>query len=153
MNQKEKKAPAKKAPAKKQKEKGVGAKLIGNPSKFIEKIIADRKSSKWVTDQLVNEGPPHKQLMNALLLKHLAAFVTSVEKSTGTDFNLKKGRKLVSHHHEHTTHLPLDLVPEAFKPFAKNKKAFEKMTGGPEHELVLYTMLLQVLDWASEAIL
>jgi len=71
--------------------KGEGVKLAGSPEELISLLIADASEREWANDQIANEGPRHKQVLSALLLKRLYKLVQATEKSTGTYFQLQKG--------------------------------------------------------------
>ncbi len=82
----------------KTKHKGEGVKLVGSPKQLVNLMIKANENRKWVINELVNEGPKHKQVLNALLLKRLYKLVQTIEKSNKVEFTLHKGYNLVSKH-------------------------------------------------------
>ncbi len=132
------------------KPKGEGVKLVGSPEDLINLLITDAKEKKWATDQVINEGPKHKQVLSALLLKRLYKLVQTVEKSSGTKFEVQKGAELIMQKDEAKKVLPVTL-PINLGAGIDTKKIAEVVSHAPEHEAVVYAMCLQVIDWAINA--
>ena len=136
----------------KPKEKGLGLKLVGSPAALISKLIADEQSAEWALNQIVNEGPPHKQVQNALLFKQLLQLVTTIEQASGSQFKLQKGHTVTSKGPEHEMQLPVTLPVSSTKGIAESEELLEKIAKGPEHEILMYSMVLQILEWAKKCI-
>ena len=77
------------------KHTGEGFKLIGNPEQLVELMIDDVNEKAWTVEELLDGGPKHKQVFNALLLMRVLKMIQTVEKSTGTEFCLQKGHTIV----------------------------------------------------------
>jgi hypothetical protein len=129
---------------------GEGVKLVGSPGGLIDLLINDNDLNKWVMEHIVNEGPKHKQVLTALLLKRLHALVLSVENSTGTVFALQKGHKLTSGKEGKGDVLPITIPinPGTGVDAEKIAKAVSK---APEHEVLACAIALQVIEWAIKA--
>lgn len=140
------------APEKKPHEQGIGMDLVGNPEKFIGLLIKDKEQAAYVLDQLTNEGPAHKQVQNALLLRQLAKLVKAVEQASGTKFGLQDGHNLISKGPEHEMTMPLQLPKTTLKGLASSADVLEKASKGPEHEMLMNALVLQVTDWATATI-
>ncbi len=56
---------------------------------------------------MANEGPKHKQVYSALLLKSIHNLVQSVEDQTGETYTLQKSVMLVSHKDETSITVPI----------------------------------------------
>ena len=128
------------------KPKGEGVKLVGSPEELINLMITDVNEKKWATDQLINEGPKHKQVLSALLLKRLYKLVQTLEKSSNTKFVLQKGFELVNEKDAKKKVLPVTL-PINLSAETDTKKLVEAVSHAPEHEALAYAMCLQVIDW------
>jgi len=127
---------------------GEGVKLAGNPEELINLLIADKSERKWALDQIVNEGPVHKQVLSALLLMRLYKLVKTIEKSTGTTFQLQNGLELINDKDEKVLPvlLPINLSQEMNKEEIANT-----ISHAPEHEALAYAMSIQVIEWAINA--
>jgi hypothetical protein len=130
--------------------KSEGAKLVGNPAPLIDLLIKDADLNKWATEHIVNEGPKHKQVLTALLLKRLYALVQSIEKSTDTMFVLQEGYELTSEKGAKGDVLPVSL-PIHLGVGMNADIVAEAVAKGPEHEVLAYAMGLQVIEWAIKA--
>jgi len=128
----------------KTKHKGEGVKLVGSPKDLVNLMVPSAKDKKWVVNELVNEGPKHKQVLNALLLKRLYKLVETIEKSRKVEFALHKGHDLMS---EDKKVLPIQM-PIVLSPATNQKKVAKAISHAPEHEALAYAMCIQVIEWA-----
>ena len=126
------------------KHKGEGVKLVGSPKELINLMLKETREKKWVTDELLNEGPKHKQVLNALLLKRLYKLVQTIEKNSKVEFAIQKGHDLVS---EDKKVLPIQM-PIILRRGLDNKKVAKAISHAPEHEVLAYAMCIQVIEWA-----
>ena len=132
----------------KQHKKGLGTDLIGSPDELVKLMIKDPADQKWVLKEISNEGPPHKQVLTALLLKRLYKLVRTIEKSSGTVFSLQKGNMVQSEtHDEEAVVMPVD-IPVNLGNKAEKDDVVEAVSAAPLHELLAYTLCLQVVEWA-----
>ena len=130
--------------------KGEGIKLAASPEELISLLIADAAERAWANNQIANEGPRHKQVLSALLLKRLYKLVQVTEKSTGTAFELQKGYEIVKEKEEEVVTLPVS-IPINLGAGADKEMIAEAVTHAPEHESLAYIMALQVIEWAIKA--
>jgi hypothetical protein len=136
---------------KKPHKKGVGVELIGRPDELINLLVRDPDEKTWALDLVINEGPDHKQVHSALLLRRLFKLVKSIEKSTGTPFVAQKGNTIVVHRPEHN-----ETIPIAF-PLSNGYRAQEDeitnvLSHSPGHELVAFGALMQAIEWGIKAL-
>jgi hypothetical protein len=130
--------------------KSEGVKLVGSPAALIDLLIKDEDLNKWATEHIVNEGPKHKQVLTALLLKRLYALVQSIEKSTNTVFVLQEGYELTKEKGAKGV-LPVSLPIHLGLGMNADIVA-EAVSKAPEHEVLAYSMGLQVIEWAIKAV-
>jgi hypothetical protein len=131
---------------KKPHKKGVGIELIGTPDELINLLVTDQGQNTWALDQVTNEGPEHKQVYSALLLKRAFKLVKSIEKSTGIPFEAQKGNRIIALRPEHEETIPIAL------PLSNGYRAHEQeitkvLSHSPGHELVAFGALLQAVEW------
>lgn len=129
--------------------KGHGIKLVGNPEKLLSLLIKNPKEEKWAFKELTREGPKHKQVLSALLLLRVYKLLQTVEKSSGTPFNLQEGFEVVIDGTEKI--LPV-LFPINITSKENKKKIVKAVSHAPEHEMLAYSMALQVIEWAIKTI-
>lgn len=128
--------------------KGEGVKLAGSPEELINLLITDATERKWATDQITNEGPKHKQVLTALLLKRLYKLVQTIEKKSGTSFELQQGYDLVK---DEERTLPVTM-PINLGASVDKEKIAEAIAHAPEHESLAYAMCIQVIEWSIKAV-
>jgi len=126
---------------------GDGVKLIGTPIELIDLVIPGDNERKWAIEQIDNEGPKHKQVFSALLLNRLFRLVRTIEKNTGTQFELQNGYELFKESDKNETALPIELPINLGTDLAK-KEIADAISHAPEHELLVYATCLQVVEWA-----
>lgn len=126
--------------------KGEGVKLIGSPEELINLLIKDEKANKWVTNEIENEGPKHKQVLNALLLKRLYKLVITIETESNTKFILQKGYELLKEKEDEKI-IPI-LLPINLGASADTEKITGAISHAPNHETLAFAMFLQIIEWA-----
>lgn len=129
---------------------GEGVKLAGSPAPLIDLLIRDADLNRWATEHIVNEGPKHKQVLTALLLKRLYALVQSVEMSTNTVFALQEGYELTKEKGAKGDVLPVSLPIHLGLGMDAGAVA-EAVSKAPGHEVLAYAIALQVIEWAIKA--
>ncbi len=127
---------------------GEGVKLVGNPDELIDLMVEDKSKNKWTKDQIINEGPVHKQVLSALLLMRLYKLVKTVEKSSGVPFALQNGLELVNDKDQ--TVLPV-LLPINLSSKMDKEAIANTVSHAPGHEALAYAMCIQVIEWAIQA--
>ena len=100
-------------------------------------------------EQIIDEGPKHKQVMNALLFMRLDKLVKTVEKSTGTKFELQNGLELINDRSQ--TVIPVELPINVGMGNSREEIA-NAISHAPEHEALSIAMSLQAIEWAISAI-
>jgi len=136
---------------KKPHKKGVGVELIGKPDELINLLVKDLKEKDWALDQVINEGPDHKQVYSALLLKRVYKLVRSIERSTGIPFEAQKGNTIVVSRPDHEETIPFAL-PLTNGHRAQEEEITKALSRSPGHELVAFGALLQAIEWSIKAI-
>jgi hypothetical protein len=129
--------------------KSVGADIIGSPDKFIKMLIEDTEQQDWAIDQLNNEGPAHKQMLNAILLKRLFKMVAVVESSTGSKFTLQNGIDITTEKKE--TLIPISM-PLNIGTKINKEDIIKIIVQAPDHEILMKAITLQVIEWSIKAI-
>lgn len=125
---------------------GVGSDLMGTPDELIKLMIKEPADQKWALKEIINEGPPHKQALTALLLKRLYKLVKTLEESTGSVFELQKGNVITTEAQEEEMPSPVQLPLNLGSKVNKEQLA-DIISHAPAHELLAYTICLQVIEW------
>ena len=133
------------------RKKTAAVELTGSTEKFLNKFVADQEQAQWCMEQLQDEGPEHKQVLNALLLNSLQPLVKEIEKLSGTSFTMQKGEELYAVHPEHLQEIPVPF-PIAANDATATKKITKVITQAPDHELLMYALLTQVSQWGTKAL-
>jgi hypothetical protein len=134
----------------KKPQKGVGMELIGKPDELINLLVKDPQEKTWALDQVINEGPDHKQVYSALLLKRLFKLVKAIEMGTGIPFEAQKGNVVVAHRPEHEETIPIALpLLNGYRTQAD--EITKALSHSPGHELVTFGALLQAIEWGIKA--
>ncbi len=131
---------------KKPGKRGEGIKLVGDPAKFLTLLFPDIPYREWVSNEIENEGPKHKQVLNTLLLLRLQKLVQSVEKAFDTTFALQQGVDIIHEHDEKTIILPISF-PLHVSAAANKKRIIKLISKAPVHESLTYAICLQVMEW------
>ncbi len=132
--------------------KGAGVKLVGSPEKMIDLLIVGDKERKRVGDQIINHGSKHKQVLTALLLKRLFKLVQTIEKSSGTKFVMQEGFELTVEKDDKDKDIVLPIIfPINLGSGVDEKKIIKAISHAPEHEALVYTIYMQVVEWAIKA--
>jgi len=132
------------------KHDGEGFKLIGNPEQLVELMITDVNEKAWAVEEILDGGPKHKQVFNALLLMRVMKMIQTVEKSTESSFCLQKGHTIVKDKKDEEVTLPV-VLPINLGPKTNKKKIVEAVSHAPEHEALAYTMCIQAIEWVIKA--
>lgn len=135
---------------KKEHVKGKGAELVGKPDGIINKIISGKEERNFALDEIVNEGPAHKQVLSALLLNELNKLVQVIEKNSGSSFKLQRGTTVVIEKHEEETELPVALPVNGNK--ATKDAIAETVSHAPMHEAILFALSLQAIEWSIKTL-
>ncbi len=131
--------------------KGDGVKLVGSPSELINTLLKDRAERKEVTGQVTGHGPKHKQVLSALVLKRLYKLVKTIEENTGLAFTEQKGLPLTVGKDDDEMIIPFPIPLNVSSTLSK-KKIVKAISKAPAHEVLTFTMALQVVEWAISSL-
>jgi hypothetical protein len=133
----------------KEPKEGKGEKLVGNPEALINIMITDPERRKKALEEITLEGPKHKQVLNALLLKRLYQLVATIAKNTNKPFVLQSGYEIVIEDGKKEKVIPV-MMPIHLDTGYEVGKVVAAVSKAPEHEVLSYIMCLQVLEWALQ---
>ena len=133
------------------RKKAAAVTLAASTEKFLRKFVAENDQAQWCMEQLQEEGPEHKQALNALLLNSLQHLVKEIEKLSGTPFTLQKGEELYAVHPEHLQEIPVPFPIATGEPSAL-KKVTKVVAQAPDHEILMYALLAQITQWGTKAL-
>jgi hypothetical protein len=117
---------------------------------MINLMIEGNEDRAWATTQIEHEGPKHKQIMSALMLKRLYKLIRNIERASGTKFEPAAGYELVKTKDEVETLIPVALVVDLGSDADKQKVA-ECISMAPEDESVAFAMYMQAIEWGIKA--
>ncbi len=141
---------AKKNHEKKGHPKGMGVALVGNPDELIKLLISDVATQEHIHDQIINEGPEHKQVLSALLLRRLFKLVKALGKCCDAKFVLQQGSNIVVEKHDVLTEIPVPMPLNVGSKVSKND-IIKSIANAPEHEALLFAMSMQAIEWSIKA--
>jgi hypothetical protein len=133
------------------KDKEAGSKLVGNPSALIQLMIPNADKQREAADQIMNEGPGHKQVLSALLLNRLSKLVETVEHNVNNKFTLQNGSVINVEKDGNNNVLPI-LFPINLDSNFDIEEVAEAISHAPEHEALAYGMCLQVIEWSIKSL-
>src|SRR3954447_6762808 len=133
------------------RKKAAVVEFAASTEKFIKRFVAENDQAQWCMEQLQEEGPEHKPVLNALLLNSLQPLVKQIEKLSGTPFTLQKGEEIYAAHPEHLQEIPVPFPIEASDASA-TKKVTKVIAQAPDHEILMYALLTQVAQWGTKAL-
>lgn len=129
------------------KEKDMHAiELIGSPEKLINALVKSKENREWSLKKITVEGPPHNQLQHTLVLNRLEKLINLFTKSRGITLKPIKGKTIISYGPAHETILPIDLPVQSFEGVKNMDDVIEKLSKGPEHEILYTALLLQAIE-------
>jgi len=129
---------------------GDGIKLIGNPTELVELMFPGKKEQGDAMYQIENEGPMHKQVFNSLLLNRFFRLVKTIEKNSGEKFVLQEGYELTKTEDGNEVTIPVE-IPINLGTDLEKKQIADAIAHAPLHEMLIYAMSLQVIEWAITA--
>lgn len=123
-----------------------GIELIGSPEKLINALVKSKENREWALKKITVEGPPHKQLQHTLVLNRLEKLVDLFKKSRGITLKPLKGKTIISYGPNCETILPIDFPIQSFQGVKNEDDVIEKLSKGPEHEILYTALLLQAIE-------
>ena len=135
--------------AKHVKDYGAGVELFGSPDELVKLITTDKKEREMALESITQEGPPHKQVYSALLLKTMHRLVKELEKHSGEKFAPADGIRLESEKDE--VEVPIPLVSPVITKQEANKIA-DMLSHSPAHEIAAFNTLLQAMNWGIKTL-
>lgn len=115
-------------------------------AEFIKKFSLSRQDETYCLEQLTTEGPEHKQAYATLLLKRMDRLLSALQKSSGQAFTPQGGYSMACGRHQ-SVPIPIPLPSSSLKK-ADAKHEIEVLSKSPEHEGVLFNLLLQAIEWS-----
>ena len=125
---------------------GHASELIGSPEKIINTLIKKKEDREWALKKITKDGPPHKQLQHTLVLDRLEKLVSLTKKTSGMVLKPIKGKTSIFTGPEHEKTLPIDIPTQSFEGVKDVNGLSEKLSKGPEHEILYTALLLQVIE-------
>ncbi len=120
--------------------------LIGSPEKLINQIVKDGENRELALQLITREGPPHKQIQHTLVLKRLEKLASLSKKTTGASLKFIKGQKITLENPEGQTVSPVTIPKTSLEGLESADEVFEKLSKGPQHEVLYTALLLQVIE-------
>lgn len=126
-----------------------GEKLIGFPNEILNLLFPETDEAEWAMENIINEGPPHKQIRSALLMKGVAELLQAVSRVTGQQPEFVKGHEIeADDHHEFEEYSYSLHLPEEFLAAVKDRKAVLREIGmGAPHDVLRDMVLLTAMHW------
>jgi hypothetical protein len=125
--------------------------LIEVNEALLNRLFSNPDEQHWALDVLQNQGSEQQRVLAALMLKRIGKLLTTIEVSHGVQFVLQQGEVLMNteHTHREITSVPLPL----HLGFEYNQKQIAaSVSHAPLNEILLFTVSLQVIDWAIKIV-
>ena len=126
-------------------------KLLKCSEELISLMVKDKKERKWVHKELEEEGPHPKQVLTALLLSRLKVLVTTIESDKACKFKLQEGYDIRRVEDKAEVNYPI-AMPIHLTHCTNEKKVASAISHSPEHEVLIYAMCMQVVEWAIDTV-
>jgi|GEM_PF-3679828 len=130
----------------------LGEVMVGKPDDTLAAFLADPSEYQWMLSRVINEGPPSKQVRNAMILKQLTELVKIVSAVTGRIPSPIQGIEIQSDDHESDDYTyPLEL-PEAILAGSRDRdEVVSLIEEGPAHDVLRDVLMMSVINWSKEA--
>lgn len=131
----------------------MGETLIGKPDDTLKNFLTDPEEFGWVIKKIINEGPPPKQIRNAILLKELSELVKVVSASTGRIPEPAEGIEIESYEPEDEDYTyPVRLSEEVIAGIRDTDELLEWIEEGPAHDVLRDILMVAAIKWMKEVI-
>ncbi len=111
-------------------------------------FIKKKEDREWAHEEIVYGGPRHKQVLSSLLLSKAFDLITQTEQRTGETFTPVKNTPVFNHKYEEEYTMPVDAI---LSEDNDDREAIAEMISkAPDHESLVYLMVLQAMDWALQ---
>jgi hypothetical protein len=126
-----------------------GEKLVGFPNEILNLMFPEADEAEWALENIINEGPPHKQIRSALLMKSVANLLQSVSKVTGQQPEFVPGHEIqADDHHDFEEYSYSIQLPEEILTAVKDRRAVLREVGmGAPHDVLRDVILLTAMQW------
>jgi hypothetical protein len=122
-------------------------KAFGSPERLIKQFIKGDDDRIWALAQVDEHGPPHKQLQHIMVLNRLERLFRLLNKRTGPVQKKRiEGVSVTIAKGKEKWQMPVQLPIRSLGKIARDKKVFEALIEGPEHEILYTALLLQVIE-------
>ena len=127
-----------------------GENWVGFPDEILNKFFPEADDAEWAIENIINEGPMHKQVRNALLMKEVANLLSAVAKLTRQQPEFISGIEVEQekHHHHHDEYVyPIQLPEEILNAVNDRKKVLLEVGAGPHEDVLRDSVLLIAMHW------
>ena len=131
----------------------LGEELIGKPDDTLKNFLTDPAEFGWVIKKIINEGPPPKQIRNAILIKVLSELVKTVTVATGKTPEPVTGIEVESDDPENDDYTyPVQLSNEILAGIKDTDDLLEYIEEGPPHDVLRDILMMAAIKWMNEAL-
>ena len=107
------------------------------------KVFPDENDLQWLLREALNDGPPHRQMRNALILKQLVHLIKLLPVSPDTKMISIEGRSPKGQRFDYSVGIPENAV-EDYSAVEK-KEVLSWVGEGPYHDVAMDLLLMHVL--------
>ena len=127
--------------------------MVGKPDDTLKSFLTAPEEFNWTLKKIINEGPPPKQIRNAILLKELSELVKTISLLTGKIPEPLAGAEIVSDEPEHEDYTYPVQLPYAILTGIKDPEdLLEWIAEGPPHDVLRDILLLSTIGWMKLAL-
>ena len=129
----------------------MGESLVGKPDNTLASFLAEPTEFQWVLSKVINEGPPSKQVRNAMILNQLSELVKVISAVTGMMPAPISGIEVESDDPESEDYTYPVQIPEAlFSGMRNQDEVLAMIEEGPAHDVLRDILLMTVINWSKE---
>jgi hypothetical protein len=131
----------------------IGEETVGKPDDTLKIFLTAPDEFNWMLKKIINEGPPPKQIRNAILLKQMSALVKAVFVLTGKIPQPLAGAEIESDEPEHEDYTYPVQLPDAILTGIKDPQdILGWIAEGPPHDVLRDILLMSAIEWMKLAI-
>jgi hypothetical protein len=129
----------------------MGENIVGKPDNTLASFLADPTEFQWVLSRVINEGPPSKQVRNAMILNGLSELVKLISSVTGKMPTPVAGIEIESDDPESEDYTyPVQLPEGLFSGMRNIDEVVSMIEEGPAHDVLRDILLMAVINWSKE---
>ena len=129
----------------------MGESIVGKPDNTLATFLADPTEFQWVLSKVINEGPPSKQVRNAMILSQLSELVRMISSATGKVPTPVSGIEIESDDPESEDYtFPVQLPETLFSGMRNTDEVLAMVEEGPAHDVLRDILIMAVLNWSKE---